>query len=75
MKAKMKKLIAVVMTFGAAVGALADEPAWIDIEPQILPPVTVTDSQTLESGSTFSTWWRFDFVVEGIKRGILLIVR
>ena len=71
----MKKLIAVAMTFGAAVAASADEPAWIDIEPQILPPVTVTDSRTLESGSTFSTWWRLDFIVEGVKRGILLFVR
>ena len=71
----MKKLIVVLMSFGFAAAALADEPAWIDIEPQILPPVTVTDSQTLEPGSTFSTWWRLDFIVEGVKRGILLFVR
>ena len=70
----MKKIITCLLVC-VACSAFADEPAWIDIEPQIQPAVTATDSQTLESGSTFSTWWRFDFVVEGIKRGILLIVR
>lgn len=70
----MNKIITCLLVV-LACSAFADEPAWVEIEPQILPPVTVTDAQTLESGSTFSTWWRLDFIVEGVKRGILLLVR
>lgn len=57
----------------AALIVRADEPAWIDVEAQIRPEVVASDSRAF--GSPLDAWWRFDFVVQGVKRGVLWILR
>ena len=74
----MMKTICRYIAVGMAAFALsvfADEADWIDIEPQIWPPVTSMVSTTLPSGSTFDSVWRLDFLVDGIKRGLMLLFR
>lgn len=74
----MMKIIGRFIAVGMVAVALpvcADEPAWIDIEPQVQPPVTSMVSTTLPSGSTFDSVWRLDFLVDGIKRGLMLLFR
>ncbi len=50
------------------------EPAWIDVEPQILPVAVAEDEMTL-GGSVFDTWWRIDFALAPCRRGSVFVVR
>ena len=77
MKTKLRKWLLAPVCAAFALGTgLAAEPAWIDVEPQILPVTVAEDSMSLSAVcATFDTWWRIDFAANQYKRGALLVVR